>query len=130
MARFYNCGICGGKHEVGTDCPNKYKFKKISDVSQKANKFYRTKQWQLKRKEILNRDTYCMRCWIKFGIVNCENLEVHHICPLTTYWEKRLENNNLITLCRQCHRWCDQSNNGNLDFEFTPKEIVYDFEFK
>ena len=130
MARMYNCGICGGKHEVGTDCPNKYKFKKVSDVSQKANKFYRTKAWQMKRKEILERDKYCQRCWLKFGIVNMDQLQIHHIKPLTKYWDERLNNDNLICLCRACHRFLDQSKNGNLDFEFTPKEIVYEFEFK
>ena len=130
LARMYNCGICGGKHPAGEPCPNKYKFKKVSDASQKANKFYRTKEWKMKRKEILERDKYCQRCWLKFGIVNCDHLEIHHIKPLTKYWDERLNNDNLITLCRVCHRYLDQSNNGNLDFEFTPKEIVYEFEFK
>ena len=101
MARMYNCGICGGKHEVGTDCPNKYKFKKVSDVSQKANKFYRTKAWKMKRKEIIQRDKYCQRCWLKFGIVSCDHLEVHHIKPLTQYFNERLNNNNLICVCRR-----------------------------
>lgn len=130
MARMYNCGICGGKHPVGEPCPHKYKFKKVSDVSQKANKFYRTKSWKMKRKEILERDKYCQRCWIKFGIISTERLEVHHIEPLTSFWEKRLNNDNLICLCSSCHKLIDNKYNGNLDFEFTPKEIVYEFEFK
>ena len=131
MARMYNCGICGGKHEINTECPHKYKFKKVSDVSQKANKFYRTKAWQMKRKEIIERDKYCQRCWLKFGIVNMDQLQIHHIKQLTQYWEERLNNDNLICVCLQCHRFLDQSNNGKLDFDWLPPEIKEDdFEFR
>ena len=104
LARMYNCGICGGKHPAGEPCPHKYKFKKVSDVSQKANKFYRTKAWQMKRKEILERDKYCQRCWLKFGIVSCDHLEIHHIKPKCL--DGTNDADNLVTLTLREHFIC------------------------
>ena len=90
-----------------------------------------SKAWKDKREEIKSLDKgICQRCLIKFGIVTIENLEVHHIEPLTTKWERRLQNDNLITLCLQCHRWIDIKNNGRLDFEWSRVEEEYTFEFR
>ena len=72
----------------------------------------------------------CVRCLLKYGIVTTEHLEVHHIEPLIQYWEKRLQNDNLITLCVQCHRFIDMRNNGKLDFEFKRIEEEFNFEFR
>ena len=132
MARMYNCR-CGQQHEVGTECPNKYKYKRenSSEQNKEVNKFYATKKWKEKREEIKSLDKgICQRCLIKFGIVTIDNLEVHHIEPLTVKWEKRLQNDNLITLCRNCHRTIDIKNNGRLDFEWKREEEEYDFEFR
>ena len=62
--------------------------------------------------------------------ITTDNLEIHHIEPLAVKWEKRLQNDNLITLCCQCHRIIDIKNNGKLDFEFERKEEEYEFEFR
>ena len=132
MARYYNCK-CGKQHPIGTECPNKYKYKKenSSEENKKVNKFYSSKLWKSKREEIKALDKgLCQRCLIKFGIAMMENLEIHHIEPLTVKWEKRLQNNNLITLCVQCHRYVDIKNNGKLDFEWERIEEDYDFEFR
>lgn len=132
MARMYNCK-CGQKHPIGTECPNKYKYKRenSSEENKIVNKFYTSKSWREKREEIKSLDKgLCQRCLIKFGIVTTERLEIHHIEPLTVKWEKRLQNDNLITLCVQCHRWIDIKNNGRLDFEWERKEETFDFEFR
>ena len=129
MARYYNCK-CGKQHPIGTECPNKYKYKKenSSEDNKKVNKFYSSKLWKSKREEIKSRDKgLCQRCLIKFGIVTTEHLHVHHIVPLMKSWEKRLENNNLITLCVQCHSYCE--NNG-FDFDWIPPEKEFNFEFR
>lgn len=131
--RTYNCPYCGKKHELGTDCPNRWKYKKekSSDLNKKVNKFYSSKAWKDKREEIKSLDLgLCQRCLIKFKIITTDNLEIHHIEPLAIKWEKRLQNDNLITLCRQCHREIDIKNNGKLDFEFERKEKEYEFEFR
>lgn len=132
MARMYNCK-CGQKHPIGTECPNKYKYRRenSSEENKIVNKFYTSKSWREKREEIKSLDKgLCQRCLIKFGIVTTERLEIHHIEPLTVKWEKRLQNDNLITLCVQCHRWIDIKNNGRLDFEWERKEETFDFEFR
>ena len=100
MTRKYNCK-CGEQHDIGTECPNKWKYKRnnSSEENKKVNRFYSSKAWKDKREEIKSRDIYCQRCFIKFNIVTYDNLEVHHIEPLTVKWEKRLHSNNLITLC-------------------------------
>ena len=132
MARMYNCR-CGELHPVGTECPHKSKYakEKGSENNKKANEFYRSKAWKSKRKEIIGLDKgLCVRCLLKYGIVTTEHLEVHHIEPLIQYWEERLQNNNLITLCVQCHRFVDMKNNGKLDFEFKRVEEEFNFEFR
>ena len=133
IMRTYNCPYCGKKHESGTECPNKWKYKKekSSDMNKKVNKFYSSKAWKDKREEIKELDKgLCQRCLIKFKIITTENLEIHHNEPLVVKWEKRLQNDNLITLCCQCHRVIDIKNNGKLDFEFERKEEEYEFEFR
>ena len=132
MARMYNCK-CGELHPVGEPCPHKYKYKKDhgTENNKKANKFYSSKEWKSKRKEIIGLDKgLCVRCLLKYGIVTTEHLEVHHIEPLIKYWEKRLQNDNLITLCVNCHRFVDLKNNGKLDFEFKRVEEEFNFEFR
>ena len=132
MARMYNCK-CGKQHPIGTECPNKYKYKKefANEDNIKANKFYASKSWKEKREEIKALDKgLCQRCLLKFGIITMERLEIHHIEPLTVKWEKRLQNNNLITLCLQCHRFIDIKNNGKLDFEWKRIDENYEFEFR
>lgn len=61
-------------------------------------KFRSSQQWKNKRAEILLRDNnQCKICG------NKTTLQVHHIYSLDTQPEMRLENNNLITLCKHCH---------------------------
>jgi 5-methylcytosine-specific restriction endonuclease McrA len=78
-----------------------------------AKQFYSGKDWERKRIEILKRDHYeCQDC-IK-RLREKENLrgyehrirratEVHHIIELKERPELALEDNNLVSLCKQCH---------------------------
>lgn len=61
-------------------------------------KFYTSKAWRDKRKEIIKRDGQCVLC------KSLKNYEVNHILPYSIFPELRLENDNLVTLCRQCHQ--------------------------
>lgn len=72
----------------------------------KANKFYLSIDWKLKRDEILKRDNYeCQWCKKKGAVKvrSAEVLEVDHIKELSTHPELALDNNNLRTLCKTCH---------------------------
>lgn len=66
--------------------------------------FYGSLEWSEKRFEIMKIDGFkCSSCG--YAPKNNRNsLNVHHIIPLSVDWEKRLENENLITLCVKCHK--------------------------
>lgn len=79
--------------------------------------FYNSRQWKEKRIKILNRDLHeCQDCRRRLeqaakegrllhgedGIIRLAK-EVHHIKKLKDYPELALEDNNLVSLCVQCH---------------------------
>lgn len=86
-------------------------------TEQEVKKFYNSKKWKLKRLDILKRDHFeCQDCIerLRQAAVNGEQLqgedreirraeEVHHIKELREYPELGLEDDNLISLCTQCH---------------------------
>lgn len=62
---------------------------------------------------IMERDKYLCRACLDLlpGTVrrlNNEELSVHHIRPLRTNWEYRLDCGNLITLCRTHHEMAEK----------------------
>lgn len=64
--------------------------------------FYKTKRWEKKREIILKRDEYgCKEC-SRYGNT-IPATTVHHIYPLETHPEFRLTNENLVSLCNNCH---------------------------
>ena len=72
----------------------------------KRRKFYKSAAWIRKRKDIVDRDNNeCQRCKaLGFATVGqLTPLDVHHKIHLEDSWELRLEDENLITLCRSCH---------------------------
>ena len=48
------------------------------------------------------------------GIVETHDLEVHHIVPIKENWDKRLSDDNLITLTRLVH---EQAEDGTISRE-------------
>jgi 5-methylcytosine-specific restriction endonuclease McrA len=47
------------------------------------------------------------------GIIK-EGVEVHHKIPIEKDWSKRLDYNNLILLCKECHQ-SEHERSGNLN---------------
>ncbi|HBJ2612659.1 TPA: HNH endonuclease [Clostridium botulinum] len=93
------------------DCSNKYKEKnKIRHKQYKANRtdkkeqrFYVSKAWLRFREVIKQRDKgLCKLCLSKGNIKYMDT--VHHIEELKDCWDKRLNPNNLISLCESCHK--------------------------
>lgn len=121
----WNCMVCGGEHDsdtVGYKCPHQNKRKYMNDNKLKIERFYNTKKWQHTKDYVRYRDKYCMRCYTLHDRYTFDGLEVHHIHKLETNWNKRLDKNNLVLLCKQCHRYTDtQCKDGELDFKFVPK---------
>ena len=130
------CSECGEIHdsnEVNYKCPNKSrnKYNRMTEEKKKIQKFYNSKRWKQFRHEILERDGFiCQRCLSLYGLYNSEMLEVHHIQKIELHFEKRLEHENCITLCKTCHRQIDLScDDGTLDFERVTEKKEKEFNF-
>lgn len=110
------CGIVPRGHR----CPYKTYTKKTYDTE--ADKFRQTRRWANKSKEIRVRDRYlCKVCeanlYNTIQQLNYKDLDVHHIEKINENYNKRLDNDNLITLCRYHHKMADD---GKI-----PKEVLY-----
>ncbi|MFR0019453.1 MAG: HNH endonuclease [Paraclostridium sp.] len=101
------CTVCASKREEYL----KYKSKKYNADRygrDKANKdvirlFYTSTAWKNKRTEIVRRDNNeCQICKALYKFVPSD--DVHHIVPMTKDYSKRLDNNNLISLCSYHHK--------------------------
>ena len=72
-----------------------------------AEEFYKSQAWKICREVIMQRDHYlCQDCLKQNKFTAAE--EVHHIIELTPENiqdpEVTLNSENLISLCRECHR--------------------------
>lgn len=86
-------------------------------------------RWKKLRSLIIKRDQgVCQRCLIKYGIINSNNLQVHHIKPRIEYPELMFEESNLITLCKTCNLQLGTSE--KLDFKPSIELDAYDFDYK
>lgn len=105
-----SCTYCGQIHEKNFDCGKKpTATKKNTDL----DKFRSSFVWQKKRNYIKKRDKYiCQICAegvfdVGSRKYNTEELEVHHIEPLKNDFSLRLNNENLLTLCRKHHEMAE-----------------------
>ncbi|MET3109742.1 HNH endonuclease [Salinicoccus halitifaciens] len=76
------------------DYRNKYDREYIS--------FYRSPSWRKKRKEALRRDNWICKDCEQAGLYQIAE-EVHHIIEVKDDWKKRLDIDNLVSLCKLCH---------------------------
>ena len=64
--------------------------------------FYNSKEWhELRMAKWVSANGLCELC-LKNGIIN-EAREIHHIVPIEKDWSKRLDYDNLLALCSDCH---------------------------
>lgn len=102
-----SCSYCNGQHTRGHACQNRPKNNSRKKEETYISKFRSTRIWQKKRDEIKKLDKFlCQYCLLENRYV-FQKLEVHHIWPISQKWNKRLDNNNLITLCSACHKMAD-----------------------
>lgn len=104
-----SCQYCGRIHDSKYICHNKPQRKK--QVTE-ADKFRWTSLWQKKREEIKQRDLYLCQICIRelyntINKYNTEELEVHHNIPINENYDKRLDNDNLLTVCHLHHEMCE-----------------------
>lgn len=70
-----------------------------NDTKSKQYNFYRTRQWQELRQQVLDRDHYiCQYC----GQPNSKTVD--HIVPIEFDESLMASIDNLATICRKCHR--------------------------
>lgn len=89
--RHFCSPICGQIYNTGENNCN-YKGDKID---QSGRHSFEYRKW---REEVLLRDDYkCQKCG------NLYDLHVHHLLSYAEYEELRLDIDNAVTLCRDCH---------------------------
>lgn len=87
--------------------------RKPTKKTTEVNKFRKTYKWTQKSKYIKQRDNYlCQICLLdKYKTdfkYTYKELEVHHIIPIEEDYSKRLDSDNLITLCRYHHEMAEK----------------------
>ena len=102
------CRVCGKIHDDPM-CRREYNYKKRD---KEADKFRNSVLWREKREQIKERDSYCCRVCLSAGVLVNRDLSVHHIVPITANYDMRLDDSNLITLCRYHH---EQAERGLID---------------
>lgn len=75
---------------------------KYSSYTTKENEFYHSQEWREVRQQVLERDMYLCQVCKRNGIIKQGNT-VHHIVHLKDDWDKRVDFDNLETICPQCH---------------------------
>lgn len=123
-----SCTYCGKIHDSKYVCNKKMKNSK--QITQ-ADKFRATSAWQKKRTEIKKRDLYLCQICIRelyntANKYNTEDLGVHHNIPINEDYNKRLDNNNLLTVCGFHHELCE---NGQIPRDEV-QEIINEQEKK
>lgn len=109
MPRLVSCPRCGKIHPSG-ECPIKTVGRYKNGT--KESSFRSSYAWTKKALWIKERDHYlCQACLHNLdgqGIrYTSDSLEVHHIKPINSNYDDRLDEYNLITLCREHHEMAE-----------------------
>ena len=110
-----SCKYCGRVHDKKIICPPKKKAleKRWASKNPTLQKFRKSNKWTEKSRRIRERDKYLCLCCLA-GIkgtvrqINGTDLSVHHITPLEEDYDQRLDDGNLITVCRMHHEMCER----------------------
>lgn len=117
-----SCKWCGRIHDTHYDCGKKPPpQKKMTYV----DRFRSSRKWREKREQIRHRDKGLCQICIRnlYGTdrqYNYEYLSVHHAIPIEADYEKRLDDDNLLTVCGMHHEMCES---GKIPYEVV-KEII------
>lgn len=110
-----SCSFCGKIHDHGTTCKHKPKNNRDYHSDRRIKSFRSSKAWIDARAIVLDRDYHlCRLCFDgTFGDYRKSYgakipLEVHHIEPLSVAFDKRIDLDNLITLCPVHHKMSDR----------------------
>lgn len=112
-------------HDARHDCVKKPVKKIRKKKFTQADYFRRTQVWTDKAIEIKRRDNYLCQICIRnlyntFQQYNYSGLSVHHAISINADWDKRLDNDNLITTCIRHHTMMED---GTIPYEAVKKII-------
>ena len=107
---YKTCSRCNRIVDYNHKC-NKGKVYKHNDI----DKLRSTRAWTIKSIEIRELSKYLCAVCLDKGIINYEDIEVHHIERLQDRPDLLLENDNLICLCKKHHKLAD---NNKLDKDY------------
>ena len=104
-----SCRYCGKIHDSKYICSKRPQRKKVTT---EADRFRCSSLWHKKREEIKKRDLYLCQICIRelYNTVtkyNTKDLSVHHNIPINEDYNKRLDNDNLLTVCDFHHEMCE-----------------------
>lgn len=104
-----SCQYCGKIHQKNFDCGKRPKMKKQYTDN---DRFRSSRKWREKREQIRQRDmNLCQICIRKLYDTeqqyNYENLSVHHAIPIEEDYERRLDADNLLTVCARHHEMAE-----------------------
>lgn len=75
---------------------------KQMNYHEKYAEFYNSAEWKkLRNQKFFDADGLCELCKEK-GIIR-EGIDVHHLVEISKDWSKRLDYDNLVLLCKDCH---------------------------
>lgn len=109
-----SCRYCGGVHDVREVCPNAPPKWGQRRKDTRASGFRSTNAWTQKAIRIKQRDKYLCRACMAEGVITTKGLETHHIVPIEKAYDRRLDDDNLITLCVRHHKMAE---NGEISAE-------------
>lgn len=123
-----SCSYCGRIHDKNFDCGKKTKRKTGKpDKKSKAAEFRSSNAWRKISLRIRERDFYlCQACLHNLGsrirYSPYALLEVHHIEPIEKNFDRRDDEENLITLCSTHHQEAEDGTISAVDLFKIAKE--------
>lgn len=95
------CSRCGNiiLHKQRCECAPKYNRKVLDE----KRRFYSSYAWQKLRNRKVRELLIVRGCWSKWKLIVTENLQGYHIKPFKDYPELRLDEENVVVLCRTCN---------------------------
>ena len=98
------CPACEAQRAARVTAENRGRYKDYdtNKRDKRSTEFYRSRPWKRTRLAALARDNYLCRACMERDRVTAATV-VDHIKPLKLAWEKRLDLDNLQSLCAKCH---------------------------
>lgn len=96
------CSRCGKIHDKYQKC---YKGQKHAGDERQLRDL---NAWDLKSKQVRDEAHYLCEVCREAGVINYQDLEVHHIEKLKDQPDLLLEDTNLVCLCREHHKQADK----------------------